>query len=428
MGKGQEGRAKPWSRRWAAAAMEAVFAMTGCVQQTDVPIVSEKTKGTPDTSGQTRKEETGQNGTGQNGAEQDGAMKEQAGPIRQLAEVPEIYEAHIEEENITITADVTIEVPETDRIPLMDVRSLPYTEEELEKLQEILKQEIGVGDWVEQSRDDPRTYESSDGVYILSLGAGDRQKPPMFWLMCPGISDGTGGGDDPDDLSGFSVTGDDRKLLQAELEEKAEMLLEKMGLENFCLEDARWRRLSVSEHSSWSMSEQWGVRLYYRRKIGDMEVVNDTGEYSLPGLRTQYVEFLYREDKTLLAVKDIGRESVTDTREYAGFLLPFLAVSQIFEQCMKSSVTDEDMTEMGSHTYLAVTEVKLAYRREFKGQAGSQDGGGRLVPVWAFYGITEKGYQDHVGGEAAIFPIAAGQGKETLLLTINAEDGTIYGK
>lgn len=140
------------------------------------------------------------------------------------------------------------------------------------------------------------------------------------------------------------------------------------------------------------------------------------------------MEFLYREDKTLLAVKDIGRESVTDTREYAGFLLPFLAVSQIFEQCMKSSVTDEDMTEMGSHTYLAVTEVKLAYRREFKGQAGSQDGGGRLVPVWAFYGITEKGYQDHVGGEAAIFPIAAGQGKETLLLTINAEDGTIYGK
>ena len=96
MGKGQEGRAKPWSRRWAAAAMAAVFAMTGCVQQTDVPIVSEKTKGTPDTSGQTRKEETGQNGTGQNGAEQDGAMKEQAGIIRQLAEVPEIYEAHIE--------------------------------------------------------------------------------------------------------------------------------------------------------------------------------------------------------------------------------------------------------------------------------------------------------------------------------------------
>ncbi len=48
MGKGQEGRAKPWSRRWAAAAMAAVFAMTGCVQQTDVPIVSEKTEGTPD--------------------------------------------------------------------------------------------------------------------------------------------------------------------------------------------------------------------------------------------------------------------------------------------------------------------------------------------------------------------------------------------
>ena len=43
--------------------------------------------------------------------------------------------------------------------------------------------------------------------------------------MCPGISDGTGGGDDPDDLPGFSVTGDDRKLLQAEPEEKAEMLL-----------------------------------------------------------------------------------------------------------------------------------------------------------------------------------------------------------
>ena len=114
---------------------------------------------------------------------------------------------------------------------------------------------------------------------------------------------------------------------------------------------------------------------------------------------------------------------MTDTREYAGFLLPFSAVSQIFEQCMKSSVTDEDMTEMGSHTYLAVTEVKLAYRREFKGQAGSQDGGGRLVPVWAFYGITEKGIRTMWAGRQRFSQSRTDRGKRPCCLPLTQRMG-----
>ena len=158
-----------------------------------------------------------------------------------------------------------------------------------------------------------------------------------------------------------------------------------------------------------------------------MPIINSKRGANFSEPTTQYVEILYKEDGTLLEVKDIGREQIGDTLGYTEFLLPFLSVSQIFEQCMKTLEMD---TGTKSHIYLTVTEVKLAYQIEYENQdlAASETGSrkGKLVPVWAFYGIAEKEYQNQDGTEAEIPRTLLSGGKKVLFLTVNAEDGTIY--
>lgn len=135
---------------------------------------------------------------------------------------------------------------------------------------------------------------------------------------------------------------------------------------------------------------------------------------------------MYQEDGTLLAVKDIGNEKFIETTENVDFLLPFSAVIQIFEQYMKTINIDFDI-KTTPHIYLTVTEVKLAYKLESKGWVSgeNQNGRGKLVPVWAFYGIVEQGYQNPDGTEAEIPRTSLSTAQKELFFMVNAEDGSI---
>lgn len=419
MKKRQTGKVKRFAMETMAALMSAGI-ISGCVRQTDTPIVLERTDRLQEKSKQ----------AWQKAGDETEEQGEQRGAIREQADIPEIYRVDIREENITIKGNVNVETPEIDRIPFMEVQHLPYTDEELKKIKEILRQEVGITQWVEGSQSTPQTYDSPDYVYNLSLGAGRSGQTPMVWLSCPGISDGIGGDDNMEGLLDFSLAEEEKKRIQEDVEKKAEKLLERMELEGFYLEDVRWRPLFVSTNYSWTPSGHWGIRLYYKRRIEGMAVIECRSGEDLQTFPLQYVEFLYQEDGTLLAVKDIGREEVTGPSGYSGFLLPFLSVSQVFEQCMKTA----EIFHQGErdHMYLSVTEVKLAYWPEYGNRPlashGADFGEGRLVPVWAFYGTWESGNQNLEGMEIKPPQAQANGGKKTLLLAVNAEDGTIYGK
>jgi len=417
--KRQAGKVK----RFAMGVMAALMAtgiISGCVRQTDTPIVLDRTDRLREESKQAWQE------TGDETKER----REQRDTIREQAEIPEIYRVDIQEENLTIKGNVNVEIPEIDRIPLMEVRHLPYTDDELKKMKEVLRQELGITQWVEGGQSTPRTYDSPDRVYSLSLGAGRSGQTPMVWLSCPAVSDGIGGDDDMDSLFDFSLAEEERKRIQEDVEKKAENLLERMELKGFYLENVRWRPLFVSRNYSWTPSGHWGIRLYYKRRIGGMAVIECGSGEDLQTFPFQYVELLYQEDGTLLAVKDIGREEVTGPSGYSGFLLPFLSVSQVFEQCMKTA----EIFHQGerNHIYLSVTEVKLAYRPEYGNRPLAADGTGfgkgRLVPVWAFYGAWEREDKSLERMETEPLQAQANGGKKTPLLAVNAEDGPISGK
>lgn len=409
-----------------------LWIMAGCVGQTDTLIVSETTENfRPDGDGYEESPDTGGETKG---------SPEQRMTVREQAKVPETYMPDIRGKEITVGGNAEVEVQEETGIFAAEVRYAPYTEEELEKIKEVLKGETGIGEWSLQSRDNPGTYMSPDKAYNLSLAAGDERTMPAVWLTCVDMIDGSSGGGEEDDLSGFSMTEDEREKFQHEMEDRAERVMEEMGMEDFYLADVRWRQLSARENYSWSLSGQYGMRLYYRRKIGGMELVNGEERYAVskPLAPAQYVEFLYGEDGRLLAVKNIGREHIKVTSAYTGFLLPFSSVCQVFEQCMsylpqqELPVLTEEHPGAVPHLYLTVKSVKLAYCLEYEEwdleAYGVGSGIGKLVPVWIFYGTAHMGYEDRNKTELGIPRTPINGGRKELLLMINAEDGTIYGR
>ena len=196
-----------------------LYTLAGCVKQTNTPIVSEKMEGAQESR-------VGEEGT--QGEKQ--GMAANAEKVRQQADVPETYTLEICSEDITIMGNVSVETPEKERIPVVEVQYLPYTQEELDEIKELLKEEVGITEWTLKSQDNPKTYMSPDQTYTLSLARGNKQERPMVWLSCPGISDGSNKEDEAMDLSGFSMSENDRKAFQQEMEGKAKHLMEEMGM------------------------------------------------------------------------------------------------------------------------------------------------------------------------------------------------------
>ncbi len=410
----------------------SIFSVNGCVHYIDTPIVSEKTAETLKTESISKDNSASSEQMPDEETEETKDETKSAGIIRNQAEVPKVYTSRIQNEKITVTANANVEVPEIDKIPRIEVELSPYTDEEMKRIQEILREELGISEWISDSEESnsrasikkPFAYYSPNRNYLLSMAPGDGQETSMVWLSCLTISDGSNGDDEK--LS-ISLTEKDKKEIQVKMEEKAEKLLEKLELDDFYLENVRWRPLSISKNNSWISSGQYGIRLYYRRNVDGLPLLNKAGYISENYLTSpQYVEILYQEDGTLLAVKDIGNEKFIETTENVDFLLPFSAVIQIFEQYMKTINIDFDI-KTTPHIYLTVTEVKLAYKLESKGWVSgeNQNGRGKLVPVWAFYGIVEQGYQNPDGTEAEIPRTSLSTTQKELFFMVNAEDGSI---
>ena len=151
--------------------------LAGCVRQTDVPIVSEKTESHQESleekeTGEGQGSETGK----PEGEEQEGQEK---GLIREQAEVPERYRVSVKGEDVTVTADVEVGVPEVDRVCLKDVEYSPYTDQELSQISKVLGEELGLARWTGHvqnamaSGDPGNSEDNSEGNSVIYLSAAD---------------------------------------------------------------------------------------------------------------------------------------------------------------------------------------------------------------------------------------------------------------
>lgn len=424
-------------------------------------------KGNPEpgdiTGGTAQRSETGKDtgadkGTGagkQTGG--DGQMGEngQMGQtLTELVEAPKRYEAQVEGKQIQLTADADVVVPAGDAIPELTVKKDPWSAEDFTVFKQLTADAAGIH-WAEDQPRDDGVIDvlSQDGKYQLSFvdGAGENSTP-ILWMKHLYLFDGAVGSYDSGDPSALTMSEEEKEKVKAQITEKAEQFLNLLAQGNFVQKDCKWKVVleRTGESDTVTLSPQYGLLLKYAKTYRGVPTTGKVqtlmGEAAPSG---QYVEFFYTSEGTLLEVKAIGREVEESIGEEERFLLPFAAVTQIFEQyCKTYSAGDnsavsggdiafdggtsvllpvENMEETGnsaSKTLICVDTVTLEYRYE---QEGSQQSAtGRLVPVWSFYGRQETGGENI----SVLVPTgnAAPKESEGLLVSIDAEDGTIYGK
>lgn len=416
------------------AVSAAAAVMSGCIKQTDIPIVAEK------------KEVQAENQTiSQAEFSPDAASSQEESVFQQIGTLPLTYQTAIQENRLNLDANAPVVIPDVSRVPLFTVESAPYLSDDCDTILELISEETGVAQWTREKSSLTQICTSSDDSYLFSFCQGNHStSTPIMWLTNLNYSDAAYGGFDPYDLSDFSLSDEERDTLETNFKEKAEDFLNKMNQGQFLLKSSRWKKISSSE--KWEFTGKYGLRMTYVKSVGGIPVLTKGGGWaSEPFPNAQYVDFVYMEDGTLLEMKSINHEQLVSETGYVDFLLPFDSVSQIFEQYIKYyqtiyeppySYTAGTSAGQKLHLSINVTRVEFAYQLRYEGfnseMMDKGTGKGSLVPVWAFYGTLKISY-DYTENTPASqtsgsYTTANTGANETLLLTINAKDGTIYGK
>ena len=286
-----------------------------------------------------------------------------------------------------------------------------------------------------------QTYQSSDGLYSLAFGKGTRSdRTPMLWLEYRGSKGRGYSGEEADGKTAWGVEETARR--EQELTKKAETLLGKLSTLSFAPKEIQWKALGeTGPDQGWGPEEQYYCQIRFERVYDGIPCLSIESCWAAEGLQSpQYVQICFSEGGTLLELKMINRERVLADLGTVEFLFPFEAAAQIFEQYMRYYQTvyqvpewyleqgeGVGMAEAGGspRLYLEVTKVRFLYELRYddwnEETLDRGNGRGRLVPVWAFYGTPR--IRQGEGGE-----LTAAALEDSLLLTVNAENGMVYGK
>lgn len=418
-----------------AAALTGIvicISLGACGRRPKEPVVAEKT--TEAGSLSPSLSESVQETIGGNQGESSGGTGSQ--PLSSLVEAPERYRAEVRGEHAALTADAEIIIPDAVSIPVFKAETVPYSEGDYTHFKRITEAAAGIR-WGEDTIESRQVSNlSEDGSYFLSFVDGTMEgTTPILWMHSRLFSAGSSADFNSADISGLTLTDEEKKQTENKITEKAQELLGQLNAGSFVLKSCRWRHLlETNAAKQRTASGQYGLQLKYVRLHQGIPV---TG--SVPSLlgtyvpSAQYVELLYHSDGTLLVVKDIDRQKIDSEGENGRFLLPFASVSEIFEQYCKTYYNDDNHTVPKAivpnqtaivenpvlipytdenHAAIKVTKVMLEYR--FQRDPGAEEiTKGKLIPVWNFYGSLELWGQN--------------QTRDGLLVSIHAEDGTIYG-
>lgn len=353
-----------------------------------------------------------------------------------LLEAPKYYKTRVEGKRVILTAQADVIVPDVDTIPVYKVEKLPYSRSDFEYFKGLMADETGI-QWGEETKTNGRiSLYSQDRTYNLTFADGkDINIPPMRWLKNLAISAGSSRSFNARDISGLLLSEEEKNQIELYITEKAQTCLDMLQEGTYVLKSREWRALQEREDGGMKPNGEYGLWLKYVRLQNQIPVAGNLqalmGE-DLP--RIPYIEFLYMTDGTLLEVKDIDRESQEETGGEERFLLPFVAIAQIFEQYGKTYFDDgrhpiEEsqadsvvLAEDKKVAFVNVDTVMLEYRYQPEEQ-GNQTRGGRLIPVWNFYGDLRIDSPSYEMPELR----QTDRQSESLLVSIHAEDGTIYG-
>lgn len=449
----------------------ASLAVTGCTVQTEEPVIAERTTQAGEagqdnvwtgTEGSNKSAPgeglhgdgavgTDQSAGGDTGGGLPGSKNSSRKTLALQTEAPERYQTQVKGNRVEIGADAAVSVPAVSGAPVLETeRGVPYSREDFSQFKEALHSLEGIV-WEEDVINEEGSGQyiscrSEDGAYYVNFQDGQNSGSiPMIWLNRQTYSYGSSDGFDSRDISGMSLNTQQQETLEKELSGKADQLLKAMGLEQFRQVSAHWRALSHWDKNGWIPDGRYGLVMEYSQAAGGItETANMAAVWGEDQPRTQYVTIVYADDGELMELKDIDHVNHGGIAQESGFLLPFSAVAEIFEQYVKSyydthepsydQLADENQSHlinenMKACAYVTVTEVRLEYRAVYEAQDSENlPQKGRLEPVWNFYGDILVGYRNQDGADSGVAKARLRADPNRLLVSISAGDGRVYGR
>lgn len=431
----------------ALCAAAILAAQTGCSPQHEEPVIAERTS-------QADMPQNGQKDSGAEVENQPGG-DEQKKSLAEQTEAPDRYRTQLKSGQLELRADVPVSVPDVLEAPVLSVKGgLPYKAEDFNRFKETVRNVEGViwgeNELHEEENGGYISCTSEDGHYYVSFR--DKGDVPFIWLNRQEISYGNGDSFDSTDISGMALNGEPLKKKEQELADKAKQLLKGIGLEDFTQTPGEWRALSRWVNGKWEPDGRYALVMQYAGTAGGItQPVDRSAVWGEIPPRAQYVDIVYADDGELIEFKDIDHVEYGEVVKESGFLLPFSAVAEIFEQYAKSfyethkpgyeMLQDKSQRpiltdDMKACAYVTLTDVRLEYRAVYgetgEAQGETEDGAkyreGTLEPVWNFYGGILVGYQKPDGLDSGITKARLTAEDDLLLVSISAADGRVYGR
>ncbi len=427
--------------------------MTACTAADSEPVIAERTSSD---SGETGPgiQVTENNKDGRQESVEQGQTGLNQQSLSQQVEAPERYQTEMKSQYLKISADVPVTVPDVRSIPVRTVeKGEPYTDSVFEHFKTVIGEAEGIN-WAENKfvREMNGGYtccESMDGVYYFSYRSGadmegeTRRESHMIWIVNKHVNVGSSADYDANDLSGMNLSPQEQERIEKQMLTKAENLLNQLDLEDFQLTDSRWKQI-LKYDNKWKPDGRYGVVMRFARTVdGILEPVNRASALGMAADGAQYVDITYANDGELLEFKNINREKYGEAAEESGFLLPFEAIAQIFQQyCRNAYETNpptyilqpEDRVQPGQEgegttalVHMTLSGVKLEYMPVYEyDQNGNAVSPGKIVPVWNFYGGMTVGFREESGDGNARANLTPEP--DMLLLSVDARDGKVYGR
>lgn len=423
----------------------------------------------------TLKEQDGEQGTGQMTAEEAAVF----GNVAEQVQAPEIYQAEVSGDAVSVTIDADISIPDVPGIRLKKVTARTFTQEDYDAVDRVL---LGGGKLCDQDG-----KEISAAVTYDEALSGARENELYGYVMAEGqgysleldnnataaehrvefvLEKQDGDGNylafsnslpDWDNLPEYM--GDiqlkpgfeNMNMPPEEIKAEAVEAVNQMGLGEYNVQGggyfASWiadeNAMDIEAYRASTYLAEIGYGVYFARVVDGIPVIytyNDGGsiteddavkleqarldkEDAAPEIiywPYEEMRLIYNNDG-LRTFKWINPYTIEDLSEEYVFLLPFSDISNIFEEMILKKHADNFNNE-GDTVDIQVDKVVLSYMRVREKDSME----GTLIPVWDFFGT--KTYRNAAGEVELVADRVYDGVLPESMLTINAMDGTIVDR
>lgn len=318
---------------------------------------------------------------------------------RDMADSGGLYEADFTTAQFWVTAKAPVTMPENEVIKETRGIKTNFSGDTFERVSRTLSDSLGMV-WGEEGREDDKSgtltfmtdEEAAYKIDYRTVTNPDSSQEPCSFIWCVNLGKGRNWGS-TERVQTYDVDSreaEHKRQAAEELQAKTEQMLKDMGLSEYGLRRCWWR------HETYSRKQE-GVFFYqavYTPSWSGLPFVSESSYFGHVNASGPYLQVTFKEDGSLEQFKLVDTcEEEPGQKESQLFLLPFASVAELFEQYVKD-YEEHDAEGDGQRQKLQVTRVTMEY-------AWNGDG---FVPVWSFYGRIDSG-------------------RETLLLSIRADDG-----